>query len=258
MSALALKLIACVSMLLDHIGYCIPSLLPLRVVGRIAFPLYVFLLTEGFRRTSSRPRYALRLLIFAVIAQPAFGLMVKNDVWYSGGSVMVTLLISFLCLWAVEFCRNRPLLRPLSWLLVLGVCILYHLEILRSDYGAHGVLLTFVFYYLGTPKEAESRRQAILRMLALMFCALAASYYEYLIKNGTELLGYVFSQPYKFETLTPWKRVQAFSLLAIPLTVFYNGKKGWAPASLPARKAMQYGFYLYYPTHMLLLYLTIR
>ena len=95
MSALTLRSIACVTMLLDHIGYLLagryPFLMPLRWIGRIAFPLYVFLIVNGFRHTRSRPRYALRLALFAILSQIPFTLFCDNRVFYPHLNVFVTL-----------------------------------------------------------------------------------------------------------------------------------------------------------------------
>ena len=258
MSAMGLKLVACLCMLLDHIGYCIPRLLPLRAVGRLAFPLYVFLLTEGFRHTSDRRRYALRLLVFALLAQPAFGLFCFRDPWYPEGSVMVTLLAAFLCLWLLERCRRSPVLRPLSWLCVLGVCVLLHFGIPKADYGCRGILLALTFYALPPNSEPESRREKTLRTLALLFCGVLAVFYQPILSNGIALLRYVFRGRADFAPLQGWARMQAFSLLAIPLLLLYNGRRGRTPGMRLGRKALQYAFYLFYPLHMLILYWTIR
>ena len=60
MSALTLKIIACIGMLLDHIGYTLKITYPYRIIGRIAFPIYAFLLTEGYHHTKDFKRYLKR------------------------------------------------------------------------------------------------------------------------------------------------------------------------------------------------------
>ena len=100
MSALTLRILACLFMLLDHIGYSLggshPLYLPLRCIGRLAFPIFVFLVVNGFRHTSNRPRYALRLALFAVISQVPFALFCGQKTYFSNGNVFVTLLICLL------------------------------------------------------------------------------------------------------------------------------------------------------------------
>ena len=72
LSAMTLKYIAMATMLVDHIGYVLfPWILWLRCVGRIAFPIFAFQIAEGCIRTHDRRRYALRLLLFAVLMETA-------------------------------------------------------------------------------------------------------------------------------------------------------------------------------------------
>lgn len=251
MSALALKVIACVCMLLDHIGYCIPSLFPLRAVGRLAFPLYVFLMTEGFRHTSSRSRYALRLLLFAILSQVPFGLFCACDPLYETGNVMVTLLISFCLIWLVEISAKKRITQILSWVAVIAVCAAFLFGLLHADYGSKGVLLALVFYYFGRNKGWKAA-------LVLLLGVFAAFFHIVLFKQGYRLFGLLLGLPERFSAPTSWEWMQMFTLLSVPLILAYNGKKGWAPRGKPAKKALQYAFYAFYPIHMLILFWTIR
>ena len=75
LSAMTLKYIAMATMLVDHMGYVLfPWILWLRCVGRIAFPIFAFQIAEGCIRTHDRRRYALRLLLFAVLTEVPFDL----------------------------------------------------------------------------------------------------------------------------------------------------------------------------------------
>ena len=150
MSALALRIIACVCMLLDHIGYCFagrwPFLAPLRWIGRIAFPLYVFLIVNGFRHTSNRFRYALRLAVFAVISQVPFALMCHPKTMLGTLNVFVTLLLALLTVWATDAMRKNRVTKYLCFLPTLAVYAVYYFGLLKSDYGAKGILLAMTFY----------------------------------------------------------------------------------------------------------------
>ena len=85
MSGLVLKIIAMLSMLTDHIGYIFfPTDLTWRYIGRIAFPLYCFLLTEGFFHTRSREKYLLRMAGFAVILHCIICRFTGIIIMYSG------------------------------------------------------------------------------------------------------------------------------------------------------------------------------
>lgn len=246
MSALSLRIVACVCMLLDHIGFCFgsrwPFLEPLRWIGRIAFPLYVFLIVNGFRHTSNRFRYALRLAIFAVISQVPFALMCHPNTMLGTLNVFVTLLLALLTVWATDEMRKHRFTKFVCFLPTLAVFAVYYFGLLKSDYGAKGILLAMVFYLFDG--------KYILTALG-MLCAI---YNSYLIRLGFLLLRTLQGRPYTINTPTKWELIQLFSLLSLVFIFLYNGKKGNLPASKAGAKAVQLGFYLFYPVHMLLLY----
>lgn len=257
MSALALKLIACLCMLLDHIGYCVHGLPALRAIGRIAFPLYVFLMSEGFRHTSDRIRYGLRLLLFAILSQVPFWLLMAEDSWYGYWNVMVTLLLSLLCLWLLEACRKRKLLYLAAIPGILGLCVILDLGILHTDYGAKGLMLAVSFYYLYPQPGAPVGKKALPTWLSWTLLTLAvfvSVFHADLFHWGLDLLSWVRGKGFRLTPWRWWSRMQLFSLLVIPLILLYNGRRGWTPGSRPGRKCLQYAFYLFYPAHMLVLY----
>lgn len=253
MSALALRIVAAVCMLLDHIGFCFgdryPFLEPLRWIGRIAFPLYVFLIVNGFRHTSNRPRYALRLAIFAVISQIPFALMCRLENMLGTLNVFVTLLLALLVVWATDEMRKHRCTKYLCFLPTLFVYFLYSFGLIRSDYDAKGILLAMTFYLFdGKP---------LLTGLGM----LATIYHEYIfhypIAAVCFLTQHLRGREYTIQPLTApseWQWVQLFSLLSLVFIFRYNGKKGKMPASKAGAKAAQLGFYLFYPLHMLLLF----
>ncbi|MBQ6432038.1 MAG: hypothetical protein IJJ99_09230 [Oscillospiraceae bacterium] len=266
MSALALRIVAAVCMLLDHIGFCFagryPFLIPLRWIGRIAFPLYVFLIVNGFRHTSNRLRYALRLLIFAVISQIPFALMERptqtvetiryvlskplvlftHPMQVLGTlNVFVTLLLALLTVWAMDAMRKHRVTKYLCFLPILAVFSLYYFGYLRSDYGMKGILLAATFYLFDGRK--------LLTALGM----LVSIYYQYFINLGFCLLHYFQGRDVSISAPTEWQLVQLFSLLSLVFIFLYNGKRGAAPKSKAGAKAVQLGFYLFYPVHILLL-----
>ena len=187
-----LKVIACIVMLLDHLtaGIMLPAvragLYPdsisfdrikliydiLRGIGRNSFPIFCFLLVEGFIHTKSRLRYALSLLLFGIISEPFYDVLfyAKNDVFninffecfsanldhiWEKSNVYFTLLIGLLVIWAAEYFLDslrEKLSFPLWVSYVLSAVVLglgiYVAEIAHTDYHGYGVFLIFVFYIL--------------------------------------------------------------------------------------------------------------
>lgn len=220
MTSFALKLIACITMLIDHFTYIFIPFGSLwwvgRGIGRIAFPIYCFLLVEGFYHTSNRKKYLLRLLIFALISEIPFDLAFNG---FPGAdtarlmnsqNVMWTLCIGFLLMMAYEGLKikypwNSPVFLLLGVLYILAFSGLA--AILSTDYDFKGVLFILIFYLF--------RRKIIW------------------IAVGLAVVIALFSIPLELAAL--------FSLLFI---VFYNGKEG---------RKVKYVFYLFYPVHLLIL-----
>lgn len=143
-----LKWIAIATMLIDHIGAVFgkeiitvcQSQLPyyiLRVIGRIAFPIFCFLLVEGFRYTKSQTRYMLQLFLFALLSELPFDLTLKKQmIDFSAQNVFFTLFLGALALRVMErFAQNMLAKGMLCAMLILAA------ELLRTDYGGQGVLL---------------------------------------------------------------------------------------------------------------------
>lgn len=258
MSALGLKLLASLFMLTDHIGYCFHGPMILRIIGRLAFPIYVFQMTEGFRRTSNRLHYAIRLFIFGLISQVPFSLMIRGVPMQNDLNVMFTLLIAFLSIWLLETLKQRGVLLVFGIGIVLGVQLLFTREILHADYGSTGILLALAFYYLcpGPRKagdhlsvQSDHRRQSLILLAACFLAVFSPSLIHYLGQLARALIG----RPWSISAPGFWSLAQLCSLLAVALCLLYDGRRGWTPKSKTGRKALQFGFYVFYPLHMLIL-----
>lgn len=174
-----LKLIAVVSMLCDHaaIRLLAYGLIPafyaagadtaaerwnqvfwiLRSVGRMAFPIYVFLLTEGFCHTRNRWRYALRLGVFALISEMPFDLLVYGKLWApQSQNVFFTLFLGVLMLTAVDWIgRNTDAALAQYRQMAVIVAAALLAWFLRTDYDAAGiVLIAVLFWFRLTPDTA--------------------------------------------------------------------------------------------------------
>ena len=147
LNSLHLKLLAMVTMLVDHMGATLfPYALWMRCVGRLAFPVFCFLIAEGCAHTRDKKRYAARLLAFAVLSEPAFDLM--HGVWFTMDyqNVLWTLLAGALICWCVDWALRKK--TPTAFLLTgaavaAAFCLL---ELAGTDYRGWGMLLVVLFY----------------------------------------------------------------------------------------------------------------
>ena len=145
LNSLHLKLLAMVTMLIDHMGFTLfPYALWMRCVGRLAFPIFCFLVAEGCAHTHDKKRYAARLLVFAVLSEPAFALM--HGVWFTMDyqNVLWTLLLGALVCWAVEWASAGGALwqrLPAEAAIAVGFLLA---QWLNTDYGGWGVLLVLL------------------------------------------------------------------------------------------------------------------
>lgn len=165
MSGSTLKLIALGSMLVDHLAasgvllkiYDSDRLYEFcRSVGRIAFPLFCFLLVEGFVYTRNRKAYLIRLFLFALLSEVPFDLAFFGTPFlFSYQNVFFTLFLGFLTLCGVEELRNREH-TAWVWVPILSGIILAFL--LQTDYSGFGVILILIFYWF---REAPLWRNLI-------------------------------------------------------------------------------------------------
>lgn len=163
LSGSALKIIAVLSMVTDHCAYYLlnegsVAYEVMRCFGRIAFPVFAFLVAEGFAHTRNRMRYFLSLLLFAFISEAPWYLLNGADGTHD---VMFTLALGVLALAAFEGLREHRILCCCSVLLTAWLAAW-----LRTDYEWRGVLMIVVFYLLGMVKNTPV---TLCRMMQLLF-----------------------------------------------------------------------------------------
>ncbi len=229
LNGLILKLIAVVTMLIDHVGVILfPGQMVFRYIGRIAFPIYVFLLVEGFFYTKSLRRYEVRLLIFALLSEIPFDLAFNGAVLeFSYQNAYFTLLLGLLMLHLIKFAseKTNPIYGGLYLELLILVAFVAAAFLVRSDYSGGGVLLIYCFY--------KFRSRHLVKIILLAAISLA------------------FYVPQEI-----------FSLLAVIPLLLYNGKRGfgqgsgpyWENEIKPSSVLVRYLFYLFYPAHLLILH----
>lgn len=241
LSGSTLKMVAIITMLIDHIGATVlwrllilyhqtawngldTAALPfvgfmdetwlletyylLRNIGRIAFPIFCFLLIEGFVYTRDRKKYALRLFVFALISEIPFDLAFSSRILETQyQNVFFTLLLGLLTIMAVHAIEEKVEWNEIMRTALTAAAVLAGMQaafLLRTDYAAKGVMCILVLYLF----RKKRNWQVIAGCLAFFWWE-------------------------------PW------AILAFVPIALYNGKRGWN---------MKYFFYLFYPLHLLVLY----
>lgn len=143
MNAFHIKVLAIVLMLIDHIGlFFFPQEVIFRVIGRLSFPLFAWLIANGARHTHNINAYTIRIFLFALLSQIPY--VLANDQTgfsYANLNVLFTLGFGLLAIFFIKQTHNRQL-----WVLIIVLCAAVA-HLLEADYGAVGVT-SVVAYYL--------------------------------------------------------------------------------------------------------------
>lgn len=235
-----LKLIASLTMLIDHIGavlvyaiylsarnagdYALSNTMaalyqPMRIIGRIAFPIYCFLLVEGFHHTRNIKKYITRLGIGMLLSEIPFDLALSGGIDWGSSSVMVTLLLG--CLMMVCMQRLQGF-----WKFAVILPFVLIAEWLKTDYAGNGIaLIAMLALTKSLPKEKLWRTAGF--VILLWF--------------GPDVQVGALNIP-----------MELFGLIGLLPMFLYQGKK------LTRNKWVQWAFYLFYPVHLLILWLLER
>lgn len=231
LTSAALHILAMVFMLLDHLwATVVPGNEWMTCVGRLAFPIFAFLLVEGFFHTRNRKKYALRLFAGAVVSEIPFNLMCSGGIFYPvHQNVLWTFLIAFGLMAINEGVKGAKLWKRS---LCFGASVILGLlagTLTMVDYYGFGVLMVLVFYLF--------RGDAWYHRLGQFLC---------LYWINVEMMGGLV---YEFTALGRlWViHQQGFALLALLPIWLYRGQKGHSS------KVFQYFCYAFYPAHMLIL-----
>ena len=217
-----LKIIALTSMLCDHIGKIfIPDMVIFEIIGRLAFPLFAFFISEGYVHTSNKKRYIMTLAIFALISWAPFNLL-WGFPWYTF-NIIALFLVSIIGIFLIEKINNQnnnsSIYIGLLCVYIIGV-ILFDIVPIAPE-GMLGVFMPIIFYLF--------RNKKVGKYLAPLCYLIVMSLLIMLVND--------------------WKAglIQFASVLTIPLLIFYNGQKG--------KINLKYLFYIAYPLHLLVLWI---
>lgn len=216
MSNFVLKIIAMITMFCDHLGYAIYSKFSsFNYIGRLAFPIFAFGISEGYVHTRSKKNYLMRLFLFAVASQAPY--MFFRSMYTTGFALNIffTLFLGLVALIGYEQCSNKYVG------LLLVACLGLTADTLKMDYGYFGIFTIFIFHIFKNNKA----------LMNLSFIGLC------LLKYLPLYIRYNFYLPYII--------LFTCTISSLVFINLYNGKKG------PNTKYLLYGFY---PVHLMLLY----
>ncbi|MBO4541427.1 MAG: hypothetical protein J5736_05580 [Bacilli bacterium] len=296
LSEFVLKVVAILAMTLDHLGIFLNGYYPegsaayltgnvFRVIGRMAFPLFAFMLAEGMRHSHHRGKYLLRLsgMLSAMLVVEAI-LIYGFQVGSLQGNPFADLLMGGLTIFLLDFLRKEGKQKWFALLSLLpiafvGICFgvrLYEVshmapdgsygiqvvwlpDFLRADYSLFGLLLMLGFYFAYDLGEIFAKRHASLLGVDVEFFKLQKDY-RYLLNleamlvllivtTGFWLLSYAGMDSRGFRPYDVYGMAyQSWAMLALPLLLLYSGKRGYDS------KGFRWFTYLYFPLHLAIIF----
>ena len=215
-----LKIIAMISMALDHIGLILfPQYRIFRILGRIAFPIFAYMIAEGCRYTKNRAKYLALIAAMGVAFQLVYFFMLGD--LYQG--ILITFSLAIITIYSIEGLLSDGMgkralsLMGLTFVVVFGTVfpVIFADAGFAIDYDVWGILLPVMVYFMPSKSWRVGSLFALLLVRAIHYAVAGVS-------------------------------VQWWTLLAIPFLALYNGKRGKAK--------MKYVFYVFYPAHLVLIY----
>lgn len=237
MTSFALKIIAMITMLVDHVGDAyIKHFSWMNLIGRIAFPIFAFQISEGYTHTKNLKKYFIRLFLFAIISQVPFMLF---DSLFTEGinlNIFFTLFVGLLAIFITDkitsmsfstLFRSEKSKNIFKYFLSIFIAIILGIvaEICHFDYGFFGIAIIYMFYLFRNNKPA---------MIISFITACVLHFGINMILYG-HYLTYII--------------LALFTILPIIFIAFYNGKQG---------RKIKYLLYLFYPVHLTILYFLFR
>ena len=217
MTSNQLKLIAMVLMTIDHVGVeLFPQMRILRIIGRLTFPIFAYMIAEGCVHTKNRKKYLLTIVAFAAVCQLVY-LVAMGSLYMC---ILVTFTLSIILIYA--FANAAKHKNVMGWILFAAtlaavyfvaeiVPVKFNVGDFYIDYGFAEIIVP-LFVYIGRNKWEK----LILLVVSLILLSISIGGYQW------------------------------YCLLAVPLLALYNGRRGeWK---------MKYLFYFYYPLHLVAIY----
>ena len=231
LSGNALKIVASIIMLVDHIGKVLfPKIVCLRIIGRLAFPIFAFLVAEGCKYTRNKMKYWGLMTIFGLVCQVVFSLFG----YVHTVNILLTFSLSILMIYALQYFKynllnkeKKPIIKAFSGIMLVSVITIVWFvnRWINIDYGFWGCVLPLivsVFHYAGDNYILKGLDNNYLKSLAMIIVLIILS-------------------------IAMKSIMQLFSIFSIILVLMYSGNRG--------KINMKYVFYVFYPVHLVALYI---
>lgn len=235
LSSNQLKILACITMLIDHIGYfLLPQYSFLRLIGRLTFPIFAFLISEGAKYTKNKLKYLLNVGVLGIIWQ-AYLIIFRSDYYFN---VLITFSISIIIIYAMDYFKKclfdkncKVIFKILTFLLFIFVALSPYLipkvfSWFSYEYGLYGAMCAvFASIPVLNKTDAPDYLKWFDKIPIRILC-MAVPLYMYSRNRGT---------------------VTIFFFIGLALIFLYSEKRGKAN--------LKYFFYIFYPVHLLILHL---
>ncbi len=236
-----LKILACIAMVIDHVGLLFfPSNFLFRKIGRLALPLFAFLLAEGCKHTRNKKKHFLLLLFFATVCQCVYDVFARLNGDEIYVCILVTLLCAELCIFALQYFKRAlfrtdnsvydKILAFAPFLCAVGAAA-FLCKIQTVDYGFAGCMLPVIISLSDFKGVANNEKQEKL------FAKIDTDFSRFICFACGLLFLYFMTPP----TLLP----KEYMFLALIPVAFYNNQRG--------KWNLKYFFYFFYPLHLVAL-----
>lgn len=220
-----LKIIACITMLIDHMGFILfPEHLIFRIIGRISFPLFAFMIAEGCFYTRNKVKHLLLISTLGILMQ----LVLYFAIGMTDFSIFITFSVSIVLIYLIDYTdimfRIKAYTNGILGAIIFTLLTLLFLFFTKKynyfvmNYNFYGIIAPVVIYVI---KKYFTKYHIYLSLIAFSIMFIIKAY-------NTDL------------------SVHYYSFLALPFILFYNGKRG--------KLNLKYFFYIFYPLHFVILY----
>ena len=183
LNSFSLKLIAIITMAVDHIGAVLfPGEMIFRIIGRIGFPVFIFLMVEGFYHTGNLRKYEIRMILFAFISEIPFDLAFSDTMFdWSSQNVFFTLAIGLIMLDLLQTFQGCHWKQACVFIACVAGAVL-----LSTDYSGGGILLIYSFYWLREKPVARIIAVGVISLFCfgLLECFCLLAFVPILLYNG--------------------------------------------------------------------------